>query len=556
MEKVFFEITIIICIASVLSIIFKFFKQPAILAYIITGIIVGPVGFIRLDSGEVMSSLGQIGITLLLFMLGLELRLKELRSVGRVAVITGTGQILFTTAVGYLICISLGFSSLTSLYMAIALTFSSTIIIVKLLSDKKDLNSLYGKIAVGILLVQDFVAIFALIILSGFQNGGEQVSVVSFVLLFLKAIVLFGWVIVFSNTLLPKLVEKIARSSEILFLFSLAWAFGMSALVSSPYVGFSIEIGGFLAGLALANSAENFQIVSKVKALRDFFITIFFVTLGMSLLINNIGAIWLPAVILAAYVLIGNPIILTSILGFFGYRKKTSFLVGLTVAQISEFSIIVVFMGNKINHVPDEVVSIITLAGAITFVLSTYMIMNGKRLYKFLEPALNVFERKNIHEIELNKDQLKNHIILVGANRMGEHIMEALQTNHHKLVVVDFDPEVIKRLTGKVDCVYGDISDTDIQDIAGLEHAHIIVSTVPDVEDNLLILESLKRRNKKAIVVVSALEKIDAMDLYKAGADYVVMPHLAGGRHVAKIIVDKNHLELIENYKARDLKAF
>ncbi len=325
MEKVFFEITIIICIASVLSIIFKFFKQPAILAYIITGIIVGPVGFIRLDSGEVMSSLGQIGITLLLFMLGLELRLKELRSVGRVAVITGTGQILFTTAVGYLICISLGFSSLTSLYMAIALTFSSTIIIVKLLSDKKDLNSLYGKIAVGILLVQDFVAIFALIILSGFQNGGEQVSVVSFVLLFLKAIVLFGWVIVFSNTLLPKLVEKIARSSEILFLFSLAWAFGMSALVSSPYVGFSIEIGGFLAGLALANSAENFQIVSKVKALRDFFITIFFVTLGMSLLINNIGAIWLPAVILAAYVLIGNPIILTSILGFFGYRKKHLF---------------------------------------------------------------------------------------------------------------------------------------------------------------------------------------------------------------------------------------
>lgn len=213
-------------------------------------------------------------------------------------------------------------------------------------------------------------------------------------------------------------------------------------------------------------------------------------------------------------------------------------------------------MGNKINHVPDEVVSIITLAGAITFVLSTYMIMNGKHLYKFLEPFLSVFERKNIHEIELNKDQLKNHVILVGANRMGEHIMEALQTNSHKLVVVDFDPEVFKRLSGKVDCVYGDIADTDIQDRAGLEHAHIIVSTVPDVEDNLLILESLKRRNKKAIVVVSAMEKIDAMDLYKAGADYVVMPHLAGGRHVAKIIVDKNHLELIESYKARDLKAF
>lgn len=556
MEKVFFEITVIVCIASALSILFRFIKQPAILAYILTGILIGPVGFIKLDSIEVMDSLGQIGITLLLFMLGLELRLKELRSVGKVALITGVGQIAFTSAIGYLICLSLGFSPLPSLYMSIALTFSSTIIVVKLLSDKKDLNSLHGKIAVGLLLVQDFVAIIALIFLSGFQNGSGQVSALSFFVIILKAIVLFGWVIVFSNSLLPKIVEKIARSSEILFLFSLAWAFGMSALISSPLIGFSIEIGGFMAGLALANSAQNFQIIAKVKALRDFFITIFFVTLGMSLLINNIGAIWLPAVILSAFVLIGNPIILMVILGLLGYTKKTSFLVGLTVAQISEFSIIVVFMGNKINHVSDEIVSIITLAGAITFVISTYMILNGKALYKLLDPFLNIFERKKTHELNISKEKLKNHIILVGANRMGEHIMEALQANPNKLVVVDFDPEVIKSLTGKLDCIYGDIADPDIQEKAGLDEAHIIVSTVPDVEDNLLILESLKRRNKKAIVVVSALEKIDAMDLYKAGADYVVMPHLAGGRHVAKIIVDKNHLELIENYKSRDLKAF
>ncbi len=553
MEKIFFELTIVIGIAALLAIVFRFFKQPAILAYILTGVIIGPLAIIRIDTGEVMHSLGQIGITLLLFMLGMEIRLSKIRSVGKVALITGVGQILFTTAVGFLICVALGFSPLASLYMAVALTFSSTIIIVKLLSDKKDLNSLYGKIAVGVLLVQDFVAIIALIFLSGFQNGGEPISALSIGLLFLKIVVLFCWVLLFSNTLLPKIVNKIAGSSEILFLFSIAWAFSMAALVSSPFIGLSIEIGGFLAGFALGNSSENFQIVAKVKAVRDFFITIFFVTLGMSLVFDNISRIWLPASILALYVLVGNPIILMSILGFLGYRKRTSFLVGLTVAQISEFSMIVVFMGNKLNHVSNDVVSIITVAGTITFVLSTYMIMHGNLLYKKLSPFLDIFERKHIHEEKIEIEDLTDHVILVGANRMGETILEALLKTEHKVIVVDFDPDVIARLKEKkVNCLYGDIADIEIQEKINISKARLIISTVPDVEDNLLLLEATSKLNKKATVVVCALEKEYARVLYKAGADYVVLPHLAGGRHLAKMIVDKNHLEIIEEYKAKD----
>jgi Kef-type K+ transport system membrane component KefB len=510
------------------------------------------MGLIKLDSGNVMHSLGQIGVTLLLFMLGLEIRLSKIRSVGKVALITGVGQILFTTAVGFVICVALGFSQLASLYMALALTFSSTIIIVKLLSDKKDLNSLYGKIAVGVLLVQDFVAIIALIFLSGFQSG-HTISVLGFGLLMLKAIVLFGWVIVFSNTLMPKIINKIAGSSEILFLFSIAWAFSMAAIVSSPFIGFSIEIGGFLAGFALGNSSENFQIVAKVKAVRDFFITIFFVTLGMSLVFDNISRIWLPASILAVYVLIGNPIILMAILGFLGYRKRTSFLVGLTVAQISEFSMIVVFMGYKLNHVSSDVVSIITVAGTITFVLSTYMIMHGNLLYKKLSPFLGIFERKRTHEHSLNIENLSDHVILVGANRMGETILEALLKTEHKVIVVDFDPDVIARLEEKkINCLFGDIADIEIQERINLSRARLIISTVPDVEDNLLLLEAISKLNKKATVVVCAMEKEYAKILYKAGADYVVLPHLAGGRHLAKMLIDKNHLEIIEEYKAKD----
>lgn len=555
MEKIFFEITIIICVAAVMAIVFRFFKQPSILAYILTGIILGPIGIVKLDSGDVMHSLGQIGITLLLFMLGMEIRLSKIQSVGKTALITGVGQILFTTAIGFLICVALGFSAVASLYIAIALTFSSTIIIIKLLSDKKDLNSLYGKIAVGVLLVQDFVAIIILIFLSGFQNGSESVSVLSIGILLLKTVVIFCWILLFSNTLLPKIINKIARSSEILFLFSIAWAFSIAALVSSPFVGLSIEIGGFLAGFALGNSSENFQIVAKVKPVRDFFVTIFFVTLGMSLVFNNIGSIWVPAVILATYVLVGNPIILMSILGFLGYRKRTSFLVGLTVSQISEFSMIIVFMGNKLNHISSDVVSLVTFAGTITFVISTYMIQNGNLLYRKLSPFLSIFERKNKHEQTIKMENLIDHVILVGANRMGEPILEALLKMEHKVIVVDFDPDVIARLEEKkVNCLYGDIADFEIQEKINIGKARLIISTVPDVEDNLLLLESLTKLNKKALVVVYALEKEYAVALYKAGADYVVLPHLAGGRHLAKMLVDKNHLKIIEEYRAKDNK--
>ena len=245
MGNFYAELTLIICLAAFISIVFRFLKQPPILAYILTGVIVGPLALFHIQDAEVMRSLSEIGITLLLFMLGLELRFSELKTVGKVSILTGLGQIIFTTIIGYILAIILGFSMIAAIYIAIALTFSSTIIIVKLLSDKKALNSLYGKISVGFLLVQDFVAILALIFLSGFTNG-DSISVFEFLILILKAVVLFGWVIVLSRKVLPFVINKIARSSETLFLFSIAWAFGIAAVISSPYVGFSIEIGGFL----------------------------------------------------------------------------------------------------------------------------------------------------------------------------------------------------------------------------------------------------------------------------------------------------------------------
>lgn len=543
MGSLFVELALILSLAAAFAILFRFLKQPAILAYILTGMFIGPFAKLNLVHIDALKTFGELGVTLLLFMIGLELRVVELRSVGKVALITGISQIFFTAVIGYGILLLLGFSPLASLYVSVALTFSSTIIIVKLLSDKKDLSSLYGKIAVGFLLVQDFVAILALIFLSGFNaEGGSEVSAVSMLFVFFKAAVIFAGVLYLSRRLLPRLIARIAHSQETLFLFSIAWVVAVASVVSAPMVGFSIEIGGFLAGLALANSDESLYIVSRMRPLRDFFVTIFFVSLGMSMVIVNLSLVWVPALILSLFILIGNPLIMMVIMGALGYRKRTSFLAGLTVAQISEFSLILVFLGHKLSHVSSDVVSMVILIGIITFAVSTYMILHGNKLYRFLSPYLDIFEwRKRTVEEEtmLPEDVTKRggHVILVGVNRAGRSILEALRDEYKDVVVVDFDPDVIKRLwESKIHCLFGDISDVDIHERLALSRAKLVISTVSDLEDNLILLDSVQKEKSRANVIVLAEDPKDAKILKEKGADYVILPHVASGHHVARLI--------------------
>lgn len=557
MDNIFLDITIIVGIASILSIIFKILKQPAILAYILTGVILGPLAVLQISNLEVVRSLSGIGITLLLFMVGLELKISELKTIGKVAFITGIGQIFFTSIIGFCISLLLGFNIIPSIYISLALTFSSTIIIVKLLSDKRDLKSLYGKITVGFLLVQDFVAILALILLSGFNTGSVTINPLDFVSVVIKGFLLFSAVIYLSKNILPKVIERIPHSPETLFLFSLAWAFVISLLVSSPLIGFSIEIGGFLAGLALANSKESFQIVARVKPLRDFFITIFFVSLGTGLVFDNFFQIIIPAVIFSSFILIGNPLIVMILIGALGYKKRIGFLAGLTVAQISEFSIILIFLGNKLGHLSDEVVSLVTLVGVITFTLSSYMILNGNYLYKVLSSRLNLFERKKLRgdsAISIDGfDGINNHVVIVGGDHMGQSIIEALERKGEKIVLIDFDPSIISKFKDDPDILFlfGDISDIDIQEKAQINNAKLVVSTIPDLEDNTILLQTLKKGNRKAKIIAMAFDTHDARELYKLGADYVILPHLAGGRQIAKIIAD-NNLDKIESLREKD----
>lgn len=557
MEKIFFDLTVIICIAAVLSVIFRILKQPSVLAYILTGMLVAPFQFFHSANEPLLLALSQVGVTLLLFMVGLEIRISELFSLGKAIILVSLAQISITYSLVFIISTFLGFDPLSCLYIALGLTFSSTIIVVKLLSDQHELHSLHAKFALGILLMQDVLAILFLMFLSGAENENVLGPLGNFALVLVKGALLIGLIVLLSRTIFPKIIDKISKSSETLFLASLAWVFGLAALVSSKLVGFSIEIGGFLAGVALANSFANYQIIAKAKILRDFFIVIFFVLLGIRVSFSHFNEIIVPTILLSLFVLFVKPFIVMLSLGALGYRKRTSFLTGVSISQLSEFSLIIAFLGLTLGHIDQKVASIITSVGLVTFATSTYGITHWKNLYKLFSKQMDFIEKKDIKKeeskLEETLEDLKNHVVVVGGDQMGMSIIEALDSDEN-IVIVDFDPSVVKRFENKkIYRLFGDISDLDIQQRAKLDSAKLVISTIPDVDDNLSLLKELKKENRRAKVVVMALDSKDAASLYQAGADYVVLPHLAGGRQIAKLLSHDDYSQ-IEKLREEDKK--
>lgn len=550
-----FDLAIVILIAAGLGIIARQLKQPVILAYIFAGVIIGVFSFFHLDDKELFKTFSELGIMFLLFLVGLEINYSSLRLVGKISLLTGIGQIIFTSIIGFLIALFFDFNYIQAAYIAVALTFSSTIIIVKLLSEKKDMNSLYGKISIGFLLVQDVAAILILIFLAGI--GGEKIVLSGTIFTILKGIVLFSSMLYLGRKILPMIFDKIAGSQELLFLTSLAWCFGIATLTIK--LGFSIEIGGFLAGLALANSSENFQISARIKSLRDFFILIFFVILGSSLIFSNLSGIAVQIIAFSLFVLIGNPLIVLIIMGIMGYRKRTSFMCGLTVAQISEFSLILAALGLKLGHLNVKIVSLITAVGIITITLSTYMIVYADRIFKRLSGFLSLFERKRIKEDGSLLKQFKKPVILIGFHRLGQSI--AFHLPKEDLLIVDFDPEIISQLKKHgFDYIFGDIGDAEIFERANFNDARLIISTSPDFEDNLTLLSevnSLENRDKMKVIIRAQDEK-EAEILYNPpagrGVDYALLPHFTSGQYLGKSIAVDPSLQILEQLKNKDLE--
>jgi len=556
MNLIFFEITVVLVLATALGIAARALRQPTIIGYIATGIIVGPLGLLHLNNPDVIDALAQFGIAFLLFLVGMEMNFSELRHVGRSAVLIGVGQVLFTSVVGFGLATALGFALLPAAYIGITLTFSSTIIVIKLLSEKKALESLYGKLVVGVLLVQDFVALGVLIVLSGISGPEFDPSRLpaALVAAFAKGTMLLVFSLLAGKYVMPKLLHRLSGSQEVLFLASLAWGLGLAALASLPSVGLTIEIGAFMAGVSLSESIEHFQIMSRVKALRDFFAVMFFIVLGSKLVLSGVGALWLPTVVLSLFVLIGNPVIVMLIMGSLGYRSRTSFMTGVTVAQISEFSLIVVTLGHRLGHIGDGVVSLVTAVGLITIAVSSYLILHSEAVYEKLAPILKIFEFGAATEKREIGKTLKGHIVLIGCHRMGHNILHSLESLHKRFLVVDFNPDMVAKLHRRgLHAIYGDITDPDIQNLAQLDTARVIVSTIPSVQDSIMLLARVKAGNPGARLIVTAETEDEALTLYERGADYVLLPHFVGGLQIARLLEEDKTLKSLEKLRDQDL---
>ncbi|PIR97641.1 MAG: sodium:proton exchanger [Candidatus Doudnabacteria bacterium CG10_big_fil_rev_8_21_14_0_10_41_10] len=543
----FTEITLLVTVAALVAFLVRLLKQPLIIGYIITGLLVGPVFLDLVHSRETLEVFSEIGVAFLLFIVGLNLTPKYIGAVGKVAVLTGFGQVIFTTSIGWLLARALGFGSLASLYIGIALAFSSTIIILKLLSDKGDLEKLYGKISIGFLLVQDFIAVFILFLVPLFSLGDSHIKIASRLILASSVLVVVYMV---AHLLLSRLNRYVSRSQELLFLFAIAWGLGLSSIFR--VLGFSLESGALIAGATLAILPSHDEIHSRLKPLRDFFIILFFILLGAEMVLDGSGNLIVPAIIFSLFVLIGNPIILMTIMGISGYRKKIGFQTGLTVAQISEFSLIVVALGFSFGHVQQEVLSLVTLIGIITIFVSTYMIMNSDKLFTLMAPFLRIFERKKIAMIKF--DYEAPEVMLFGMNRMGYDFLKLFKKQKKDFMIIDHNPEVIDNLTRKyIPHKYGDAGDVEFLRLLDFKKLKQAISTIPDVKINELIIRELRNARTGALVVVTASNIKDALDLYKFGADYVIVPRVLAGNNAAKLIEDLSKSKF-EDLKVRQVR--
>lgn len=557
--EAFTDLAIILSLAAIVSVILTKIKQPAILGYIFTGLIVGSFLPELRDNTDSLEVLAKIGVALLLFVLGLNLDLGELRRMGKVALATGIGQIVFTGVFGVLISLALGFNLVASLYIAIGLTFSSTIVIVKLLTQGKQLDTLFGKISVGFLIVQDFVAILILVVLSVSQAavGNSEVNyLASLAATILKALLALIGVWLFNKFVLSRTLNSLKDEPELMFVTVLAWAFALSALMASPLIGLSIEIGALAAGISLANRFESLQIESWAKPLRDFFIILFFVLLGLHMDLSSIGGVLPTAILMSLFVLIGNPLIVILIMRALGYSAKTGFYTSLAVAQISEFSLIITQFGFDAGQLNREVITLMTLVGGITMTVSAYMIRYNNQLYNVFKPVLSVFEPKKLNEMEIVLDDFAPKFVLFGAHRMGKRILSHSGFDSKDFLVVDLDPSTVRDLRAAgYTAVFGDISDHKMYEDYKMEKAEVVISTVPDTNENIKLISFVKTLENKPTIIVAANNDSQAERYYQAGADIVIYPYLLAGDLIRSILfaeITAEHLSLLhQNYLQR-----
>jgi Kef-type K+ transport system membrane component KefB len=531
-NSIFAQLSFVLGVGAVVALFMKWLKQPLIMGYILTGVLVGPSALNIVHAKDAFESFSEIGITLLLFIIGLGMNAGVIKSLGRVSVITASIILLLVGFSGHLAALALGFNNTTAIILGIALFFSSTIIILKALSDSRELSRLYGQIAIGVILVDDVVATIALVVVAALGTSGA-LNIESFAILGLKAFLLGLSLYIVGSKIMPHLGKFFASSQELLFLFSIAW--GLIIATVFHEAGFSYEVGALFAGVSLAGLPYATEMAAKLKPLRDFFIVLFFVTLGETFTFDAMQQSLVPALVLSAIVMLGKPIFVMSSLGFLGYTRLTSFKAAIHLSQISEFSIILVIFAASTGLIQQSAVSVITLVALITIGISTYLMKYDDELFRFMERHLQIFERKNI------KERKQRHalypIILFGYHKGGHEFMRVFRDMRQRYLVVDYDPDIIEHLEGQgIRHAYGDATDEEFLEEINAGKAQLVVSMMTDIASNKVLLRYINRFEPRTTFICHANDYDEAAELYRHGASYVMLPHFIGSERISSYI--------------------
>ena len=532
MNEVFFGLSLIIAIGTAVAMFMRSIGQPLIIGHIITGIIVGPALLQISNAPDTLTFFGEIGIAFLLFIIGLGMNPRVVAEVGRASFIVATVQITTITTVGWFVATALGLSSAEALIVALGLSVNSTIVALKLLSDHKEQGRLHGKLTIGILLVEDIVAAIALIVIASVKDG-EWLALGNLTSLVLKGVLIGAGMYWISRYVLPKFQKLIAGEQETLFLFAIAWGLGGAALLAKA--GFSLEIGALAAGVFLASRPYAQEVAARLRPLRDFFVIIFFIALGTEVSFANFGEyFWLILTAVLVVVAI-KPLILLTTIGALGYTKRTSFKTSIALTNVSEFSIIFAILAVSQGLIDQPIVSLLTIIALISIAVSTYLVTFGDRLYAYASNYLNMFERRKAQG-DVGPD-VNYELVLFGYQRGGHEFVSLFKKLRKKYVVIDYDPEIIDILINrKINYLYGDATDVELLEEAGVEQARLVVSTIPDFQVNAYLLDHLKHKNPRAVIIVHADDPLEAAKYYQAGASYVVLPHYIGSEKVSEFI--------------------
>ncbi|PIY92860.1 MAG: hypothetical protein CO030_04385 [Candidatus Magasanikbacteria bacterium CG_4_9_14_0_2_um_filter_42_11] len=530
--NIFLQLALLFGLTVSIAFIMRLLRQPLMIAYIISGMIAGPLFLHTVEgSSATFDTLAQFGVVFLLFLVGLSLNVSHIRHIGKAAVITALAQVIFTSTSGFFILRALGFEVSSAAYLGIAITFSSTIIIVKLLSDKKDTESVYGRHVLGIMVVQDIVAVLIMLFLT--TNGSDIPLLEMLGTIALRAFAIVGFIIVLSKYLIPKILDHVASSAEFLFIFTLAWCFGIASLMK--WAGFSLEIGAIIAGISLGSSPYQSEISSRIKPLRDFFIVLFFIILGSEMGVSHIGALLVPGLIVSAFILFGNPFILYYSFRMLKFTRRNSFLAGVTAAQVSEFGFILIFTGVSLGHLHGNELPLFTIVALTTIFVSSYAITYNEQLYKFVRPMLDMFGRDKSQQKE-NKSEIYD-VWVVGYHRIGWKICETLTREKKTFAVIDFNPKAIAKLKHRgIPAFFGDVADVEFLESVQLEKAKIIIMTIPEADDQLTLIKHVRMKSESVHIVGNLYHNNSLEDLYQAGANYVMMPHLLGGQWMSEVL--------------------